>query len=117
MGIKNNLINMKLSVAFLAAVAHADEKKVPPRHPLQRLKRLTQFSEEILNDWYSFLPSKDAWINKFAKNAERMERNFKRGNQRCGYYDEGNRYDREDPAVGTRQNTTGYRKWAQRYMA
>merc|ERR1712031_4386 len=135
MGIKNNLINMKLSVAFLAAVAHADEKKVPPRHPLQRLKRLTQFSEEILNDWYSFLPSKDAWINKFAKNAERMERNFKRGNQRCGYYDEGNlphggperkrrdvddedfRYDREDPAVGTRQITTGYRKWAQRYMA
>ena len=41
---------MKLSCALLATVAVA-EKKVPPRHPLQRLQRLTEFSEELLNDW------------------------------------------------------------------
>merc|ERR1712050_36242 len=107
----------------------------PRRHPLQRLNRLVQFSEEILNDWYGFLPSKDRWIAKFATNAGRMEKNFNRGNQRCGYYDEANlphggperkrraveddelRYDRDDPSVGTKQITTGFRKWAERYIS
>ena len=126
---------MKFSPALLLAVASADDKKVPPRHPLQRLERLTEFSAELLNDWYSWLPSKDAWVAKFANNAERMERNFNRGNQRCGHYDEDQlphggpaerkrradddvfRYDREDPAVGTKQITTGFRKWAERYIS
>ena len=81
---------MKLSSAVIVAVATAqnDEKKVPPRHPLQRLNRLTQFAEEIMVTHFDWLPSKEAWINKFNKNSQRMERNFERGNQRCGYYDE-----------------------------
>ena len=82
---------MKLSSAvsiFAVASAQNDEKKVPPRHPLQRLNRLTEFAEEIMNEHFDFLPSQDAWINKFKKNSERMGRNFERGNQRCGYYDE-----------------------------
>ena len=126
---------MKFSPALLFAVASADDKKVPPRHPLQRLTRLTEFSAELLNDWYSWLPSKDAWVQKFANNAERMERNFNRGNQRCGHYDENqlphggpaerkrrdlddvDRYDRTDPAKGIKQLTTGYRKWAERYIS
>ena len=127
---------MKFSPALLLAVASADDKKVPPRHPLQRLTRLTEFSAELLNDWYSWLPSKDAWVGKFARNAERMERNFNRGNQRCGHYDENQlphggpadrkrreadddvfRYDREDPVAGTKQITTGFRKWAERYLS
>ena len=124
---------MKLST-IIFAVAAAEDKKVPPRHPLQRLQRLTEFSEEILNEWFSFLPSKDNWINKFANNAERMERNFNRGNQRCGFYDENqlphggperkrrsdddlDRYNREDPSEGIKQITTGYRKWAERYLS
>ena len=124
---------MKLST-IIFAVAAAEDKKVPPRHPLQRLERLTQFSEEILNDWFTFLPSKQSWIEKFANNADRMERNFNRGNQRCGHYDENqlphggparkrrsddfeDRYDREDPVVGIKQITTGYRKWAERYLS
>jgi len=126
---------MKISGAVLFALASADDRKVPPRHPLQRLSRLTEFAEELLLDWYSFLPSQQSWINKFANNANRMERNFERGNQRCGHYnedqlphggpadrkrrsnDEWDRYDRQDPAVGTKQITTGYRKWAERYIA
>ena len=126
---------MKFSPALLFAVAAADDKKVPPRHPLQRLNRLTEFTEEILNEWFTFLPSKDAWVAKFANNAGRMERNFLRGEQRCGHYDENQlphggpaerkrradddvfRYDREDPAVGTKQITTGFRKWAERYIS
>jgi len=126
---------MKFSAALLATVAVADEKKVPPRHPLQRLATLERFSAELLNDWYGFLPSKDKWINKFATNAARMKKNFERGNQRCGFYDKDQlphggperrrrdvddddlRYDTQDPAVGTKQITTGFRKWAERYLA
>ena len=126
---------MKFSPAVLVAVASAQEKKVPPRHPLQRLNKLVDFTEEIMNDWFSFLPSQQAWIKKFETNAERMERNFNRGNQRCGFYDENelphggpeparerrdaevDRYDREDPSVGIKQLTTGFSKWAQRYLS
>ena len=81
---------MKLSSALaIAAVANAqDDKKVPPRHPLQRLNRLTEFSEEILTTHFGFLASQASWINKFQKNSERMQKNFSRGEQRCGYYDE-----------------------------
>merc|ERR1712014_477094 len=142
MGITNSIrvrktkktYKMKFSTAVLVAVASAEDKKVPPRHPLQRLAKLTEFSAEILNEWYTFLPSKDSWISKFANNAERMERNFNRGNQRCGYHDEDNlphggperkrredddmdRYNREDPVQGTKQITTGFRKWAERYIS
>merc|ERR1712156_737552 len=121
MGITNSIrvrkikktYKMKFSTAVLVAVASAEDKKVPPRHPLQRLARLTEFSAEIFNDWYGFLPSKDSWIQKFANNAERMERNFNRGNQRRDA-DDVDRYNREDPVEGTKQITTGFRKWAER---
>ena len=128
---------MKISPAVIVAVASAqDEKKVPPRHPLQRLNRLVEFTEEIMDTWFSFLPSQQAWIQKFENNAARMERNFNRGNQRCGFYDEDqlphggpsddrkrrdaddvDRYNREDPSVGIKQLTTGFSKWAQRYLS
>ena len=140
--------------------AAADDKKVPPRHPLQRLERLNAFTDEMLNTWFSFLPSKDAWVEKFAANGARMATAFTRGNQRCGFYDESQehggpeegrkrrahalglnggrkrrshmwdgrkrrahamddeeRYNREDPVEGVRQLTTGYRKWAERYLS
>ena len=81
---------MKLSQIFLAGLVTADEKKVPPRHPLQRLDRLVQFSDEILNSG-AFNNKSNKWINrwsdKFSINADRMKKNFMRGNQRCGFYD------------------------------
>ena len=82
---------MKLPTIFLAGLISADEKKVPPRHPLQRLNRLVQFSDEILNSG-AFNNKSNQWIErwstKFSNNADRMKKNFKRGNQRCGFYDE-----------------------------
>ena len=63
---------MKFATFALAAIVSAEEKKVPPRHPLERLNRLNEFSAEILNEWFTFLPSKDAWVAKFATNAGRM---------------------------------------------
>ena len=81
---------MKFSTIFLAGLVTGDEKKVPPRHPLQRLNRLVQFSDEILNSG-AFNNKSEKWINrwtnKFAKNAGRMQTSFTRGNQRCGFYD------------------------------
>ena len=82
---------MKLSAFLLAGVVSANEKKVPPRHPIQRLHRLVEFAGEIL---YSdvFDDRSDKWVNmwseKFSKNADRMQHSFTRGNQRCGFYDE-----------------------------
>ena len=85
---------MKLATLFLAGIIQlvsAVEKKVPPRHPLQRLNGLVKFSREILESG-AFNVKSDYWIhrwtNKFLGNAKRMERNFQRGNQRCGFYDE-----------------------------
>merc|ERR1711962_1680377 len=116
MGIKNSIrvkktYKMKFSPAILVAVASAQDKKVPPRHPLQRLNRLVEFTEEIMTQWFSFLPSQQAWIKKFENNAIRMEKIS------IEETDDVDRYDREDPAVGIKQLTTGFSKWAQRYIS
>ena len=83
---------MKLSVFYLAGLVSSTEKKVPPRHPLARLNRLVEFTSEILNSGAFNNNKSEKWIEnwekKFANNADRMKRNFQRGNQRCGYYDE-----------------------------
>lgn len=140
---------MKVSAIILATVANGQEKKVPPRHPEQRLNRLNQFSAEWLNDNLSNLPSKDNWIAKFEINAARMLKAFER--PECGFYDSGLaphggpdpnpelrpnmaprarrsddeedyeegmlvRYDKNNPMTGIKQITTGYRKWAERYI-
>ena len=126
---------MKFSPALLLAVAVAEDKKVPPRHPLQRLARLTEFTEQLMTDWFGKFVARDAWIAKFANNAARMERNFKRGSQRCGHYDaqqlphggperkrreaavDVERFNLMDPKIAVTQLTTGYRKWAERYLS
>merc|ERR1712044_74765 len=112
--------------------------KSPTTSPTSTIEPIVEFSHELLDDWYTWLPSQQSWKGKFERNAERMERNFERGNQRCGFYDENQlphggpserrkreidadsiweRYDREDPSVGTKQITTGFRKWAERYLS
>ena len=92
---------------------------------------LVRFSGEILSDWFDFLKSRDNWIAKFERNADRMSAAF----ARCGFYDPSLpnggprarretdddeielRYDRDDPTNGVRQITTGFKKWAERYIA
>ena len=126
---------MKLSVATLFAIAAADEKKVPPRHPLQRLKRLNQFANEWIGD---NLTQKQAanWGPKFNRNTKRFERRW----EICEFYDENQlphggpapdrkrrddddddsefeRYDKGNPIRGIRQITRGYQKWAERYVS
>lgn len=145
---------MKVSTAILAVSAFAQDKKVPPRHPDQRLNRLNQFSEEWLTDNLYDLPSYSSWVQKFKSNALRMQNAFSRDN--CGFFDPNQkphggpdpnpnlrpggrprnrrqaapeeeedfegadgalvRYDKANPMVGIKQITTGYRKWAQRFI-
>jgi len=133
---------MKTFAVALVAAASAD-KKVPPRHPLQRLARLNEFAVEWCND---NLTAKQAanWSGKFDNNVARFEARF----ERCGYYDENNlphggpsgdrkrrdagddlvdacndpqnplcRYDKSNPLRGIKQITNGFRKWAERYLA
>ena len=124
---------MKLFAPALLAVATASEKKVPPRHPLNRIKRLTQFAAEWCGDNLTDKQA-DNWVPKFERNAGRMERRF----ELCGYYEADNlphggperkrrdtdddesdleRYDKTNPIRGIQQITKGFSKWAQRYIA
>ena len=130
---------MKLTQAALLAVAVADDKKVPPRHPLQRLARLTEFSAEILDEKFGFWKRAPKFKIRFEKTAQRMQNAFERNDEKCGFYDptllphggpdpnadrkrreldlDFDRYNREDPYEGAKQITTGFRKWAERYIA
>ena len=126
---------MKVFAPAVFALVAADEKKVPPRHPLQRLNKLNMFAAEWCGD---NLTAKQAanWVPKFDRNAGRMERRF----ELCGFYDEDQlphggpepsrkrrsgadddndfiRYDKENPMRGIQQITRGFSKWAQRYIA
>ena len=83
---------MKLSVISLAGLATSTEEQESPRHPvIQRLNRLVEFTSEILNSG-AFQNKSEKWIQmwekKFETNAGRMEQNFLRGNQRCGFFDQ-----------------------------
>jgi len=145
---------MKVTAIVLATTVAADDKKVPPRRPEQRLNRLIQFSHEWLTDNLPNLPSVNSWKNKFENNAGRMLAAYER--EECGYFDPDNlphggpdpnpelrpnlkprnrrsddgdqtdgglydedgfmRYDKTNPMVGIKQITTGFRKWAERYI-
>merc|ERR1712193_133096 len=128
-----NLANMKLFVATFVALAAAD-KKVPPRHPLQRLTKLNNFAVEWAEDNLTEKQA-DNWSAKFDRNTARLERRF----ELCGFYDETSehggprerreteddsgdilaegRYDTSNPIRGIQQITRGFSKWAQRYVA
>jgi len=125
---------MKLFVPTVFALVAADEKKVPPRHPLQRINKLKTFTAE----WCTAnLTAKQAanWIKKYENNANRMITRF----DLCGFYDESlehggpakvrrsaedeeddqlfERYDKTNPVRGIQQITRGFAKWAQRYIS
>ena len=129
---------MKTFAFALIAAASADDKKVPPRHPLNRLSKLKDFAVEWCSDNLTVNQAKN-WIPKFKRNTVRFEQRF----ELCGFYDSDQlphggpepgrkrrseddidcdesgicRYDKSNPIRGLQQITTGYRKWAQRYIS
>jgi len=95
---------MKLSTALIASVAaidvktlvnqNDDDRKVPHRHPLQRLWRLYQFSEEIIQTHFyesgmkaGKLDRLRGRIGKWLYLAQRQS--FLRNTKRCGFYNDG----------------------------
>lgn len=95
---------MKLSTALIATAAaidvktlvsqNDDDRKVPHRHPLQRLWRLYQFSEEIIQSHFyesdmrpGRLDSLRGRIGKWLYLAQRQS--FLRSTKRCGFYNDG----------------------------
>merc|ERR1712088_156200 len=136
---KHNQETMKtFALLAIATSAQEDDKKVPPRHPLQRLNKLRTFAVEWCND---NLTEKQAenWTNKFNNNIDRFEARW----ARCGFYDDNLthggpkparkrrdteddsvdeegitiKYDKNNPIRGIKQITSGFRKWAERYLA
>merc|ERR1712113_466636 len=134
---------MKLAVAATVAVASAQDKKVPPRHPLSRLNKLEIFA----NEW--LVANTDAkvaahWEKKFERNVDRFEARF----DQCGFYDKNQlphggpkpdrrrrdadddlswlddncegklceRYDKNNPIRGLQQIMRGFQRWAERYI-
>merc|ERR1739838_287474 len=75
-------LKMETFAVALVAAASAD-KKVPPRHPLQRLARLNEFAAEWCLDNLTVKQATN-WSRKFNNNVARFERRF----ERCGFYDE-----------------------------
>lgn len=105
-------------VALIAvAAAQGDEKKVPPRHPLQRLDTLERFACEWLEMWTSTKVSTN-WCRKFENNTRKFKKRF----ELCPHYNEDQlphggppdarrrrsddndedmtRYNRDDPSIG-----------------
>lgn len=118
---------MKLFAVTMIAIAAGenDDKRIPPKGPLQRLEQLERFAKEWLATSFGFDSNKaEHWSAKFQRNTARMEQRF----QQCGHdesansdrkrrsFDENMRIDFSNPIKSLKQITTGYRKWAERYL-
>ena len=117
---------MKLTTTILCcSLAVVTAQKGGPS-PVRRLNKLVDFSHEMLDAHFDFLPSRDSWKAKFDRNADRMLASYNRlgmdGERRCGSNNQQqderlidtDRYNTENPFEGARQITTGFRKWAER---
>merc|ERR1711970_77703 len=129
--------NMKTFSLLTIAAVNADDKKVPPRHPLNRLTKLQTFAFEWCD---ANLTAKQAanWQGKFGRNTHRFQQRF----EQCGFYNADSahggperrkrrsgeaceaddvtcifRYNKHNPMLGLQQIMTGYRKWAERYVS
>lgn len=99
---------MKIAVATTLALAAAQkEKKVPPRHPLQRLAKLSVFYENFFQEMadneqmrQGEADRRTARAKKFLSN---MEAAFNRDN--CGYYDGEGKHGGPDPNPEINPNT------------
>lgn len=96
---------MKLALATLAAVAVANEKKVPPRHPEQRLNKLRIFFNKFADEEVATRKN-DAVAARFKDRMngfmDKMLSAYNRPN--CGYYDADSKHGGPDPNPNTKFN-------------
>jgi len=97
---------MKLSLATMAAVAVANDKKVPPRHPLNRLNKIRFFFDEFANDVVKTRLGENVAERFATRFGTNMLNNFENafGRDNCGYYDSDSKHGGPDPMPHVRPN-------------
>jgi len=117
---------MKLLPIIIAVTAAQDDKRIPPKHPLIRLNQLERFALEWLDAQFGKGHQKaEHWSGKFQRNTQRMRHRF----ETCGADQKSrkrreaskkgspiSRLDKNNPVKALKQITTGYRKWAERFL-
>jgi len=80
---------MKVSIATLALVAQADDRKVPPRHPLQRMNKLGIFMDNFAAEMVSAGKMKPGQADRFSIRMDNFLQNMVDAFNRstCGHYD------------------------------
>jgi len=80
---------MKVSIATLALVAQADDRKVPPRHPLQRIKKLGIFMNNFAAEMVKKEIMKQGQADRLSERMTGFLANIKNSfeRQNCGHYD------------------------------
>jgi len=89
---KINSVTLALVLSVGDAQPNSGDRKVPKRHPLQRLWRLYQFSEEIILLHYYKSPMKASRIDSIRGLVKKWlymgsRESFLRGTKKCGFYD------------------------------
>ena len=110
---------MKLSVGFYASLAAAD---AIVSEPVKSLQLLTGFSADILQSGAFEHKSdkwRNRWVEKFQRNADRMEKNVGR---KCGFYDAdihtfNYEYDTENACNGIKMIIDGYSTWVENHLS
>lgn len=97
---------MKLSAILLTILVQATsgkllttDRKVPPRHPQNRLARLQQFALEFISANFDDNPNKRKIITQFTNS---MQQSFDRTT--CGYYDPSSSVGGPDPQPEIRES-------------
>ena len=126
---------MKLFGAFLIAAVVAEEKKVPPKTPEDRINQLKRHITRLMDDHFSSCSKASAWETKMHKVCDRAFKAFTRINKSCGYFDPNHpsghggperkrravdddlRYSELDAVASINGITGGMRKWSERYIA
>lgn len=97
---------MKIAIATTIALAAGQEKKVPPRHPTQRLAKLGVFYENFFQDMADNGIMRQGEATRRNNRAqaflENMGNAFARDN--CGYYDDDSKHGGPDPNPELKQN-------------
>jgi len=98
---------MKIAIATTFALVAAKEKKVPPRHPLQRLNKLKTFYQNFFQELADNETMKQGEADRRTVRAEAFIQNledaFNRPN--CGYYVDDGKHGGPDPNPEVNFNT------------
>ena len=131
---------MKVLGILLATVALADERKVPPKTPEDRIEQLKRHITRLMDDHFSSCNKANVWENKMTKVCNRAYHAFTRLNKNddvaCGFFDADHpsghggperkrraagdddiRYSETDAIASIKGITGGMRNWSERYIA